>query len=200
MVSIKKGAMFGLDARIALAIFGALSVISGAALYSAIQDAKVTAIITELDELDKATTAYLLDTGSYLAAEAGADKATLNGAELRTSSATGWQGPYIAYAEGSSSRLLKHSVYGDIAIVGGLTGNWSDAEAASGAKCLTSSSTCATFTCFKGVSLDIQQAVEKRIDGGTPGATNNAGSIRYAGAGKYLCKQGAVFPVTSAVN
>ena len=84
--------------------------------------------------------------------------------------------------------------------VGGLTGNWSDAEAASGAKCLTSSSTCATFTCFKGVSLDIQQAVEKRIDGGTPGATNNAGSIRYAGAGKYLCKQGAVFPVTSAVN
>ena len=33
----KKAAMFGLDARIALAIFGALSVISGAALYSAIQ-------------------------------------------------------------------------------------------------------------------------------------------------------------------
>tara|TARA_Y100001960_G_scaffold319101_1_gene389950 strand:- start:3597 stop:3728 length:132 start_codon:yes stop_codon:yes gene_type:complete len=36
----KKAAMFGLDARIALAIFGALSVISGAVLYSAIQDAK----------------------------------------------------------------------------------------------------------------------------------------------------------------
>jgi hypothetical protein len=29
----KKGAMFGLDARIALAIFGALSVISGVASY-----------------------------------------------------------------------------------------------------------------------------------------------------------------------
>tara|TARA_Y100001960_G_scaffold323342_1_gene401616 strand:- start:381 stop:521 length:141 start_codon:yes stop_codon:yes gene_type:complete len=36
-----KGAMFGLDARIALAIFGALSVISSAALYSAIQEADV---------------------------------------------------------------------------------------------------------------------------------------------------------------
>lgn len=35
----KKAAMFGLDARIALVIFGALSVISGAALYSAIGNA-----------------------------------------------------------------------------------------------------------------------------------------------------------------
>lgn len=37
---MKKGAMFGLDARIALAIFGALSVISGAALYSAYKTQK----------------------------------------------------------------------------------------------------------------------------------------------------------------
>ncbi len=43
---IKKAAMFGLDARIALVIFGALSVISGAALYSAIQQAKTTAFAT----------------------------------------------------------------------------------------------------------------------------------------------------------
>ncbi len=41
---LNKGAMFGLDARIALAIFGALSVISGAALYSAIKQAKVTQV------------------------------------------------------------------------------------------------------------------------------------------------------------
>ena len=37
MIFFKRGAMFGLDARIALAIFGALLVISSAALYSAIQ-------------------------------------------------------------------------------------------------------------------------------------------------------------------
>lgn len=41
-----KGAMFGLDARIALAIFGALSVISGAALYSAIQESSTVKITT----------------------------------------------------------------------------------------------------------------------------------------------------------
>tara|TARA_Y100001960_G_scaffold77711_1_gene83126 strand:+ start:1292 stop:1885 length:594 start_codon:yes stop_codon:yes gene_type:complete len=63
-LNLKKGAMFGLDARIALAIFGALSVISGAALYSAIQEAKVTSFYTELVELNKAYEAYYLDTGS----------------------------------------------------------------------------------------------------------------------------------------
>tara|TARA_Y100001960_G_C14595815_1_gene788039 strand:- start:886 stop:1026 length:141 start_codon:yes stop_codon:yes gene_type:complete len=46
---MKKGAMFGIDARIALAIFGALSAISGAALYSAIQQSKVTVLVTELE-------------------------------------------------------------------------------------------------------------------------------------------------------
>ena len=61
-----KGAMFGLDVRIALAIFGALSVISGAALYSAIQDAEATAVLTELEEIGKAWEAYYLDTGETL--------------------------------------------------------------------------------------------------------------------------------------
>ena len=65
-MKLNKAAMFGLDARIALAIFGALSVISGAALYSAIKNAKVVALVTEMNEVEKAVTAYLLDTGEYL--------------------------------------------------------------------------------------------------------------------------------------
>lgn len=46
--------MFRLDARIALAIFGALSVITGAALYSAIQYSKTIAILVDLYNLGKA--------------------------------------------------------------------------------------------------------------------------------------------------
>jgi type II secretory pathway pseudopilin PulG len=57
----QQGAMFGLDARIALAIFGALSVISGAALYSAIQSAKVERVNQGFSEIYKATEAYYLD-------------------------------------------------------------------------------------------------------------------------------------------
>jgi type II secretory pathway pseudopilin PulG len=58
----KKGAMFGLDARIALAIFGALSVISGAALYSAIQQSKAVAMVNSLEEIGKAIDSYRLET------------------------------------------------------------------------------------------------------------------------------------------
>ena len=47
----KKGAIFGLDERIALAIFGALSVISGSALYSAIKDAREQRVITSILEV-----------------------------------------------------------------------------------------------------------------------------------------------------
>lgn len=61
----KKGAMFGLDARISLAIFGALSVISGAALYSAIQNSKATALYVQLSELGKAWESYYIDTGLF---------------------------------------------------------------------------------------------------------------------------------------
>ncbi|PPR08554.1 MAG: hypothetical protein CFH44_00945 [Proteobacteria bacterium] len=89
---MKKGAMFGLDARIALAIFGALSVISGAALYSAIQNAKITRIEATFNELSKAMESYFLDTGSWFSK-------TLNYYNIGNisnnyDSALGWKGPY----------------------------------------------------------------------------------------------------------
>jgi type II secretory pathway pseudopilin PulG len=93
-----KGAMFGLDARIALAIFGALSVISGAALYSAIRDSKVTAAYTEMQEIVKASEQYLLDTGSYLPPISSSSQ-VLYSADLieNTQNAAGWKGPYLSY-------------------------------------------------------------------------------------------------------
>ena len=66
MLSTQKGAMFGLDARIALAIFGGLSVITGAVLYKVIQQVKVTSAVATLNELSKAVESYMLDTGQDL--------------------------------------------------------------------------------------------------------------------------------------
>lgn len=92
----KKAAMFGLDARIALAIFGALSVISGAALYSAIQDAKVTSLLADMNEMGKAYEQYYLDTGTDLVSH---DTVNLRSKDLVVNpTVTGWQGPYINYA------------------------------------------------------------------------------------------------------
>ncbi|HAG53417.1 MAG TPA: hypothetical protein DCL21_06495 [Alphaproteobacteria bacterium] len=107
---LKKGAMFGLDARIALAIFGALSVISGAALYSAIQHSRVVAIVTTMNEFGKAYEQYVLDTGQGLPANAG-HITDVSAQELvdNSANATGWNGPYLPYSKIGSVSLAINS-------------------------------------------------------------------------------------------
>lgn len=126
---MQKGAMFGLDARIALAIFGALSVISGAALYSAIQNSEATSILSEMNEIGKAWEQYLLDTGSDLPVDGGnAQLRNLN--ELLTSGVTGWKGPYLSYSRYLATSYLTHSKYWYIQMVSatddtfGASGDW----------------------------------------------------------------------------
>tara|TARA_Y100001960_G_scaffold332941_1_gene435648 strand:- start:3043 stop:3657 length:615 start_codon:yes stop_codon:yes gene_type:complete len=97
---MKKAAMFGLDARIALAIFGALSVISGAALYSAIQNAKLAQTSQVIVETAKAIEQFVLDTG---AEPSKYDAVALNIEEILESSANGWQGPYINHKKSSAT-------------------------------------------------------------------------------------------------
>jgi len=104
----KKAAMFGLDARIALAIFAALSVITGAALYGAIQKARIVALQQEFVEIEKAIEAYILDVGwdmpittdssapIYLATMLDVD-------ELFESSSDGWRGPYLQSRKDTST-------------------------------------------------------------------------------------------------
>jgi type II secretory pathway pseudopilin PulG len=107
----KKAAMFGLDARIALAIFGALSVISGAALYSAIQSANAEAWRQYFENVIKASEQYYLDngqqtpiyntTGLYTYA---ADLA-INREGLST-----WRGPYLSTTSGTSITNIQDSM------------------------------------------------------------------------------------------
>tara|TARA_Y100001960_G_C14588303_1_gene784322 strand:- start:281 stop:871 length:591 start_codon:yes stop_codon:yes gene_type:complete len=100
MKKLNKGAMFGLDARIALAIFGALSVISGAALYSAIQQAKATAAISDSKELMKSLESFYLDTGNIPPLDpVGSSTKTSVSALLSENpvgsiTVQGWKGPY----------------------------------------------------------------------------------------------------------
>jgi type II secretory pathway pseudopilin PulG len=96
---MKKGAMFGLDARIALAIFGALSVISGAALYSAIQSAKAESARQVFNEMVKASEAYYLDNGTPLPQKSGSPSSLVtNDLRKNRESLSTWGGPYITDA------------------------------------------------------------------------------------------------------
>lgn len=83
----QRGAMFGLDARIALAIFGILSVVAGVSSINVLGGAAVTALATELNNMKKAYQEFNLSTGDY----------TTNFMDLikNDNDIIGWSGPYI---------------------------------------------------------------------------------------------------------
>ncbi len=112
-MKLKKAAMFGLDARIALAIFGALSVISGAALYSAIQEANMTSLYIDLREVEKALEAYSLDTGD-LSFTAGTEELNMlyENARGTVTNISGWKGPYISAKPNGIATTLNHNRLG----------------------------------------------------------------------------------------
>jgi len=186
--------MFGLDARISLAIFGALSVISGAALYSAIQESKITAVLIELEELGKATTQYLLDTGSYVKMDPGEECAYLMSSLLVADTVSGWKGPYVSYSvKQFTNDKLVHPVYGDLLIGALKISSWDDVtnEDDNGPRCEMTDSQCAIFSCLDGLSDDMHKALDIKIDGSIVDASN--GRIRYK-SGSYLCLNVMPYP------
>lgn len=115
---MKKGAMFGLDARIALAIFGALSVITGAALFRAIQDTKMTAMYENLVEIEKAFEAYYLDTGVKGKHDTSIYKIGVLQKNL-TVPVVGWKGPYLSSGDGALwESYLRHPNFSKIQAIG----------------------------------------------------------------------------------
>lgn len=79
--------MFGLDARIALAIFAILSVVAGVSAINVLGGAGVTALVTELNNMKKAYQEFHLATGDH----------TTRFMDLidNTSDIVGWNGPYV---------------------------------------------------------------------------------------------------------
>ncbi len=180
----KKAAMFGLDARIALAIFGALSVISGAALYSAIQQSKLVSLITEAQEIFKANEAYLLDTGVYITSPFNTSNLKTSDL-LKDSGITGWSGPYLSYAEGSvADYTFDHNTYNEIQIIRARDSDYAS-WASSEYRCLKADAVnCSIGVLFSGVPADILKAIEERIDGTAPtGNEELTGRFRFTTTG-----------------
>lgn len=172
--------MFGLDARIALAIFGALSVISGAALYSAIQDSKATSLIVKMNEVAKAWEQYYLDTGAELPSAEPSDNTSYKFYQLRTnylvedSGLPGWNGPYISYDIVASGEYLQSHEHPHIYIAvvtneetwGETVGSWLPGICSPGKKCFKA-------VLISGLTNDIAQAADKKVDNGDGGDKGN---------------------------
>ncbi len=166
----KKGAMFGLDARIALTIFGALSVISGAALYSAIQQSKVVATVADLNEMAKAFEAYLLDTGTYSSNKVSGELSAHNLVE-NINNVDNWQGPYTSKAKGShDSRLKGPAPIGDYEYTSSFyeTGAWggADSNLAGGPVVCDDGDACSVYVGLVATeSQAMAEALDEYIDG-----------------------------------
>jgi len=205
-MKFNKGAMFGLDARIALAIFGALSVISGAALYSAIQEAKVVSLITDLNEVDKASIAYLLDTGENLQYTQSASLKPNGGLaidSLVVQRNTNAKVPYLPYKDFNTSGthdyiLIYTKPSQELYIYAKENIAWSDVNTATGA-CKKSSTSCNHYVCTWGASNDFMKSVESKIDNtASPADDDSSGNIRYNKTSGFLCIKGSVYNTSSS--
>jgi len=170
-MNLKNGAMFGLDARIALAIFGALSVISGAALYSAIQQSKVIALVTEISELEKALDAYYLDTGEEIPPLDTTNVYYVTVNELVSSTRNGWKGPYFSLPIERDDLGFDHPQYDYMGVRIMKSDNGLVSEG-----CLDNLQPCKIVIVVSGVDLSLAKAVDKYIDE-TESASN--GNLRY---------------------
>ncbi|PPR08683.1 MAG: hypothetical protein CFH44_00817, partial [Proteobacteria bacterium] len=174
----KKGAMFGLDARIALAIFGALSVISGAALYSAIQESKLTSMYTGMMEIIKAYEALYLDTGAL---QTTSDKAMFKVDDLVTDNGiTGWSGPYIeGEAVASSPNIFFETPVVpkdyDLRIRNVNTLSWQPSDTWGAISCTSATQNCVLALQFKTDEAD--ESLAKLLDDRFDDGVKNTGQI-----------------------
>ena len=173
----KTAAMFGLDARIALAIFGALSIITGAALYSAIQNAKAVALLTDMQEVGKAWEAYYLDTGINLP-RAHTDNTNSHfyqykiGQLVTDPGVIGWEDPYVSYLTFDDKKSRTHPIYKKVTLnLLSVDSVWGDTIHWNTAGFCTSGKKCGVWVNINGFESDnMAKTIDKMVDEGD-GAT-----------------------------
>jgi len=178
----KTAAMFGLDARIALAIFAGLSVITGATLYKTIQEVQVTALLAEMQEVGKAWEQFYLDTGVEIPRN-NADKANPHYYIFKTehlvensTNIQGWKGPYLKNK--IQGFALKHPRYNTIHLANlKMDDGWDDW---SGGVCRIAGDKCGVFIMFQGVPKDLAIKIDEKIDGSN---SPDSGNIRVGSYG-----------------
>lgn len=112
----QRGALFGLDARLALVVFGVVVLIAGYTAFGRLTTAKETALIGELQGLEQALTHYQADMGTFFPftlnkgvddPESAEDLAALwDQSRLLPGFQARWNGPYVA------RETLKSRTYG----------------------------------------------------------------------------------------
>lgn len=167
-VRSQRGAMFGLDARLALAIFAGLSVIAGMAVFDVIRETNVSALTSEFDNYSKAYTNYTFDTGQDVPTPAtpGAGEGIQAFFEDTSPATLNWNGPYVTRSTADHPKFGTYTLdtgFIDVAgedptstTGGNITGAW---------------------LALSDVPCQLAESVDEAIDGEP--ADNEAGNFRY---------------------
>ncbi|MBI1362801.1 MAG: hypothetical protein GC134_02360 [Proteobacteria bacterium] len=172
-VNKQRGALFGIDARISMAIFGALSIVLGYTAFGKITSSREAALYKELQEIDYAIRQYQSDMGTF-------PMFTINGATFSPGvvvnatrsynalwSTTNnvaaafipkWNGPYL------NTDTDNHPIYGTYSVI-----------YATGTRGIcTSTNTCYAWVSLTNVPAEVWSAVNRYVDednGASPEAT-----------------------------
>lgn len=153
----RSGAMFGLDARLALAIFGILSVVVGGGSVAYFAQANTSAMTMEMGNYKKAYIEFVLSTG--------VDTTRFTDLLKNDQDHAGWQGPYLDIASD------KHNRYGTLSLMEGRD----DMAAAPPSECVEDG-TCAIFIKL----TEVPQALAKKVDAAFDGSESGTnGNLRY---------------------
>lgn len=150
---LRKAAMFGLDARIALAIFISLSIIVAVFLYSVFVKIQVVTTLSHIKEIEQAMEQYYLDTGKRLPKS---KNFTYPETPISIDNLfedpgfKGWRGPYLNSEAGATVRLGRVSASPTYPRVG-----CSD----------ISHPNCAYWIEIYGVLYEVKKIIDKKIDG-----------------------------------
>ncbi len=173
----QSGALFGLDARIALAIFSILSVVAGVAVVTSMDATRAQALASELTDTAKALESYHADlkTDIFLSLSTTSGKnsfqALYDNAVITDSDITGsnlrarWNGPYIKFTNNQNSR------YGEMYLT-----------KAAGSPTLPCSpeETCYVYLVYSRVKEGIATAATTALDGESEKAPGMEGRLQWS--------------------
>lgn len=182
----KRGAMFGIDARIALIVMASLGLISTAIIYKNINKVNSTKYLTDLKSIELAYKNFKHDTNYKLTSYSNPYfyntseliSLTLDASKPYTKK---FSGPYIDYKEGATSNFIVHPISShDIAIISRSYNNsWSSA---------TKTAKCSDTDCFSWVAIfNLKKSkadnIDKTVDGDI---TPDTGKIRTEANGSNV--------------
>lgn len=162
----QRGAMFGLDARIALAIFAGLSVVAGMAVFGTIRQTDVTSLVSEFDNISKGYINYTFDTGIDVPVGTSAGQGVRALFENTATPTIGWDGPYITRSSADHPRFGTYEIERGFIDVNGQDPTVTTGGSVNGAWLELTSIPC-----------EIAQDLETTVDGAS--GANTTGNLRY---------------------